>query len=159
MGFGKTAGSASSNSAHGRADEDKREIYLGHFGRKDSFIKNIKASANNGCLCLLMGCGGREYKRCGFLNCKFTDRSNQHRKFPLRKHVRRGNTFNYIYLTCLLRRSTSCISCRCRRGRDRSDLSLRPCGRCDPFRCRRTRRWSRLSRRPACAWCPPRSWA
>ena len=35
----KTAGSASSDSAHGRADEDKREIYLGHLSRKNSFIK------------------------------------------------------------------------------------------------------------------------
>lgn len=39
MGFGKTAGSASSDSAHGRADENKREIYLGHLSRKNSFIK------------------------------------------------------------------------------------------------------------------------
>ena len=39
MGFGKTAGSASSDSAHGRADEDKREIYLGHLSRKKQFYK------------------------------------------------------------------------------------------------------------------------
>ena len=44
MGFARAAGSASSIGAHGRADEDKGEIYFKHGSRKSRFIKSFKSA-------------------------------------------------------------------------------------------------------------------
>lgn len=44
MGFARAAGSASAIGAHGRADEDKGEIYFKHGGRKSRFIKSLKSA-------------------------------------------------------------------------------------------------------------------